>query len=235
MTARGHGDSLRQRRRSTRVALRAFFGMAVVLIRGVSLSETPPSALGHDHSGGSVDARFSQGERNLIRTSFRPEIQKVDGLTGVNYQSEPYKHREEIGYSSGETFQPCQPDQHENPVTPLIGAQVGYPVRIRVCDATEEQNQLFSAEKCEWPIELFMCGVDQISVVELSGSERLGALIFAVAAPYRTAGDYVRNNPLSPYAQSGQWGYPQVLPLSDHWVWSLDAAVLALQQVHVAP
>ena len=53
----------------------------------------------------------------------------------------------------------------------------GDPVRIHVFGASNEQNGMFSVEQHEWPIEPFMRGADQISVVEFSGSETLDAFI----------------------------------------------------------
>ena len=68
-------------------------------------------------------------------------------------------------------------DKPEDPVTPLIEAHAGDPVRIHVFGASNEQNGMFSVEKHEWPIEPFMRGADQISVVEFAGSETLDAFI----------------------------------------------------------
>ncbi|HEY7534010.1 MAG TPA: hypothetical protein VH681_14660, partial [Nitrospiraceae bacterium] len=72
-----------------------------------------------------------------------------------------------------------------------------------------------SVEKHEWPIEPFMRGADQISVVEFSGSEVLDAFIPSAGGPFRLSGDYVYSNQRLPYSQSGQWGYLRVLPPGD--------------------
>ena len=133
-------------------------------------------------------ALFFQDEDNIIGTSFMPYVQNVAGLTGVNYRSEPYKYREETGCSLGKMFQPCTADKPEDPVTPIIEAHAGDPVRIHVFGANNEQNQMFSVEKHEWPIEPFMRGADQISVVEFSGSETIDAFIPSAGGVYRLAG-----------------------------------------------
>jgi len=88
-------------------------------------------------------------------------------------------------------------------------------VRIHVIGANNEQNGMFSVEKHEWPIEPFMRGADQISVVEYSGSEVLDAFIPAAGGIFRLPGDYVYSNQRLPYSQSGQWGYMRVLPTGD--------------------
>jgi hypothetical protein len=170
-------------------------------------------------------ALYFQDEDNIIGTSFMPYVQNVAGLTGVNYRSEPYKYREEAGCSLGKMFQPCKTDKPEDPVTPIIEAHAGDPVRIHVFGANNEQNQMFSVEKHEWPIEPFMRGADQISVVEFSGSEAIDAFIGSAGGPYRLPGDYVWSNQRLPYSQSGQWGYLRVLPVADQRLLPLSGAV----------
>jgi manganese oxidase len=171
---------------------------------------------GYEHRANYRDAAlFFQDEDNIIGTSFMPYVQNVAGLTGVNYRSEPYKFREESGCSLGKMFQPCKTDKPEDPVTPIIEAHAGDPVRIHVFGANNEQNQMFSVEKHEWPIEPFMRGADQISVVEFSGSETIDAFLPSAGGPYRLAGDYVWSNQRLPYSQSGQWGYLRVRPAGD--------------------
>jgi hypothetical protein len=144
-----------------------------------------------------------------------PYVQNAAGLTAVNYRAEPYKFREEAGCSLGKVFQPCAVDKPEDPITPVIEAHAGDPVRIHVFGASNEQNGMFSVEKHEWPIEPFMRGADQISVVEFSGSETLDAFIPSAGGLYRIPGDYVWSNQRLPYSQSGQWGYLRVLPAGD--------------------
>jgi hypothetical protein len=160
-------------------------------------------------------ALFFQDEDNIIGTSFMPYVQNVAGLTGVNYRSEPYKYREEQGCSLGRVFQPCKADAPEDPATPIIQTHAGDPVRIHVLGASNEQNGMFSVEKHEWPIEPFMRGADQISVVEFSGSEALDVFLPSAGGPYRLPGDYTYSNQRLPYSQSGQWGYLRVLPTGD--------------------
>jgi hypothetical protein len=169
-------------------------------------------------------ALFFQDEDNIIGTSFMPYVQNVAGLTGVNYRSEPYKYREEQGCSLGKVFQPCKADKPEDPATPVIESHAGDPVRIHVIGANNEQNGMFSVEKHEWPIEPYMRGADQISVVEYSGSEVLDAFVPSAGGPYRLPGDYVYSNQRLPYSQSGQWGYLRVLPAGDQRLLPLAGA-----------
>ena len=172
-------------------------------------------------------ALFFQDEDNIIGTSFMPYVQNVAGLTGVNYRSEPYKYREEQGCSLGKVFQPCKADKPEDPATPHHRSACGRSVRIHVIGANNEQNGMFSVEKHEWPIEPFMRGADQISVVEFSGSEVLDAFVPSAGGPYRLPGDYVYSNQRLPYSQSGQWGYLRVLPSGDQRLLPLAGAAQA--------
>ena len=178
-------------------------------------------------------ALFFQDEDNIIGTSFMPYVQNVAGLTGVNYRSEPYKYREELGCSLGKVFQPCKADKPEDPATPIIEAHAGDPVRIHVIGASNEQNGMFSVEKHEWPIEPFMRGADQISVVEFSGSETLDAFIPSAGGPYRLAGDYVYSNQRLPYSQSGKWGYVRVLPSGDQRLLPLQGSAAGMKSAAV--
>ncbi|GIW53706.1 MAG: hypothetical protein KatS3mg082_0110 [Nitrospiraceae bacterium] len=191
---------------------------------------------GYEHRANYRDAAlFFQDEDNIIGTSFMPYVQNAAGLTAVNYRSEPYKFREEIGCTLGRVFQPCAVDKPEDPATPVIEAHAGDPVRIHVFGASNEQNGMFSVEKHEWPIEPFMRGADQISVVEFSGSETLDAFIPSAGGIYRMPGDYVWSNQRLPYSQSGQWGNLRVLPPGDQRIAPLTGAIPALKQACAEP
>jgi hypothetical protein len=171
-----------------------------------------------------------QDEDNIIGTSFMPYVQNVAGLTGVNYRSEPYKFREELGCTLGRVFQPCVADKPEDPVTPIIEAHAGDPLRLHILGATNEQNGMFSVEKHEWPIEPYMRGADMISVVEYSGSEVIDAFIPSAGGPYRLAGDFTYSNQRLPYSQSGQWGYVRVLPTGDQRLLPLSGAAVGVKK-----
>src|SRR5256886_12903045 len=135
-----------------------------------------------------------------------PYVQNFAGLPGVTYGSEPDKYREETGCALGRMFQPCVADKPEDPVTPLIEAHAGDPVRIHVFGANNEQNQMFSVEKHEWPIEPFMKGADEISVVEFSGSETIDAFIGSAGGPRPVSRGHLRSKPRGPPFEAGGRG-----------------------------
>ncbi len=181
-------------------------------------------------------ALFFQDEDNIIGTSFMPYVQNVAGLTAVNYRSEPYKFREEQGCSLGRMFHPCAVDKPEDPVTPLIEAHAGDPVRIHVIGANNEQNGMFAVEGHEWPIEPYMPGADMISVVEYSGSEVLDVFLREGAGgPFRLVGDYLWSNQRLPYTQSGQWGYFRVMPAGDQRILPLSKGDVGAKQAVLQP
>lgn len=160
-------------------------------------------------------ALFFQDEDNILGTSFMPYLESTAGLIGVNYRAEPYQSREDKGCTPGHIFQPCNVKQPEDPVTPLIEAHAGDPVRVHVFGASSEQNGVFGIEKHEWPLEPFMSGADQISVVEFASSESLDVFLPAAGGYVGLPGDYTWSNQRLPYSQSGQWGYLRVFPVGD--------------------
>jgi FtsP/CotA-like multicopper oxidase with cupredoxin domain len=181
-------------------------------------------------------ALFFQDEDNIIGTSFMPYVQNVAGLTAVNYRAEPYKFREEQGCSLGRMFHPCVVDKPEDPVTPLIEAHAGDPVRIHVIGANNEQNGMFAVEGHEWPIEPYMPGADMISVVEYSGSEVLDVFLRQGAGgPFRLVGDYLWSNQRLPYTQSGQWGYFRVLPAGEQRILPLSKDEIGAKRAEAQP
>ena len=74
---------------------------------------------------------------------------------------------------------------------------------------------MFGIEKHEWPLEPFMSGADQISVVEFASSEGLDVFLPTAGGRFALPGDYTWSNQRLPYSQSGQWGYLRVFPMGD--------------------
>jgi hypothetical protein len=190
---------------------------------------------GNEHRANYRDvALFFQDEDNIIGTSFMPYVQNVAGLTGINYRNEPYRYREDQGCSLGRMFQPCNVDAPQDPATPLIEVHAGDAVRIHVFGASNEQNQMFTLEKHEWPIEPFLPGADMISVVEFSGSEGIDAFVSSAGGVYALPGDYIYGNARLPYSQSGQWGYLRVLQPNDQRILPLGGVKPGTQEAKVS-
>ena len=175
-------------------------------------------------------ALFFQDEDNIIGTAFMPYVQNVAGLTAINYRAEPYPYRTEVGCTLGRMFQPCEVDNPKDPVTPVIEAHAGDPVRIHVFGASSEQNGMFTVEKHEWPIEPFLPGADMISTVEFAASEGLDVYIPGAGGKWSLPGDYTYGNGRLPYSQSGQWGYMRVLPNTDQRILPLGGSAGSTKQ-----
>ncbi|KPK17493.1 MAG: hypothetical protein AMK69_25785, partial [Nitrospira bacterium SG8_3] len=175
-------------------------------------------------------ALFFQDEDNIIGTAFMPYVQNVAGLTAINYRAEPYPYREEVGCTLGRMFQPCEVDNPKDPVTPVIEAHAGDPVRVHVFGASSEQNGMFTVEKHEWPIEPFLPGADIISTVEFAASEGLDVFLPGAGGKWSLPGDYTYGNGRLPYSQSGQWGYLRVLPTTDQRILPLSGAAASTKQ-----
>ncbi|NKB80417.1 MAG: LysM peptidoglycan-binding domain-containing protein [Nitrospirales bacterium] len=189
------------------------------------------SIQGNEHRANYRDVSlFFQDEDNIIGTSFMPYVQNVAGLIGVNYRSEPYLYREELGCSLGRMFEPCEVDDPKDPSTPTIEAHAGDAVRVHIFGASSEQNGMFTIEKHEWPIEPFLPGADMISVVEFAGSEGIDAFVSSAGGVYALPGDYVYGNARLPYSQSGQWGYLRVLPAGDQRILPLGGAMPGIKE-----
>jgi len=182
-------------------------------IADVILDRSRPESVGRKNFRDA--SLFFQDEDNIIGTSFMPYLQQIGGLTGVNYRSEPWMAREEAGCEPGNMFTPCVPDQPD-PITPIIQAHAGDPVRIHVFGAFSEQNQIFSIEGHEWPFKPNMVGADMLSSLQFGGSEYLDVYLKEGAGgPFALVGDYVWQNHRMPFAAAGQWGYLRVLPTGD--------------------
>jgi FtsP/CotA-like multicopper oxidase with cupredoxin domain len=169
---------------------------------------------------------FFQDEDNILGTSFMPYLQQIAGLVGVNYRSEPWLYREDNGCEPATMFTPCVVGE-AGLATPTILAHAGDPVRIRVFGAFNEQNQIFSIEGHEWPFKPDMPGADMLSSLQFGGSEYLDVYLKEGAGgPFAIPGTYIWQNHRMPYAQAGQWGYLQVLPLGDRRILPLNSSGL---------
>ena len=177
---------------------------------------------GNEHRKSFRDASlYFQDEDNIMGTSFMPYLQQVAGLTGVNYRIEPWSWREEQGCEAGNMFTPCVA-AGADPVTPVVQAQAGDPVRIHVFGAFSEQNSIFSLEGHQWPLKPNMVGADMQSSTQFGAAESLDVQITA-GGPYHLPGTYIWQNHRMQYTQAGQWGYLRVLPAGDTKVLPLTA------------
>ena len=168
-------------------------------------------------------ALFFQDEDNILGTSFMPYLQKAAGLLGINYRNDPYELRIDEGCEGGELFICVAEDQYGDPVTPLIEAHAGDPIRIHVFGAFSEQNSIFGVEGHQWPEEPFLHNADLVSSFEFGGGEVLNAH-FEAGGPYKMPGDYLYMNHRMAYMEGGQWGFLRVLSPGEQRILPLNGA-----------
>jgi hypothetical protein len=174
-------------------------------------------------------ALLFQDEDNISGTSFMPYIQKVAGVTAVNYRSEPTDYRTEKGCAYSEVFACVKAG--DQPVTPTIAAHVGDPVVIHVLGAFSEQVQLFSVSGHEWKHEPYMSGADLVSTMEFGGSEVFNAWLHGGAGgPNGIPGDYLWLNQRPGYLDAGHWGMLKVLDRDSRAILPLDGQAPAVQR-----
>lgn len=174
-------------------------------------------------------ALLFQDEDNIIGTSFMPYIQKVAGVTAVNYRSEPTDYRTEKGCAYSEVFACVKTG--DQPVTPTIAAHVGDPVVIHVLGAFSEQIQLFSVSGHEWKHEPYLSGADLVSTMEFGGSEVINAWLHGGAGgPNGIPGDYLWLNQRPGYLDAGHWGMLKVLDRDSRAILPLGGQVPPTQQ-----
>jgi hypothetical protein len=175
---------------------------------------------------------FFQDEDNILGTSFMPYLQKTAGLLGINYRNDPYELRIDEGCEGGELFICVAEDQHGDPVTPLIEAHAGDPVRIHVFGAFSEQNSIFGVEGHQWPEEPFLLNSDLVSNFEFGGGEVLNAH-FKAGGPYSMPGDYLYMNHRMAYMEGGQWGFLRVLSPGEQRILPLNDTRPRVRKVRV--
>jgi hypothetical protein len=174
-------------------------------------------------------ALLFQDEDNIIGTSFMPYIQKVAGVTAVNYRSEPTDYRIEKGCAYSEVLVCVKTG--DQPATPSIAAHVGDPVVIHVLGAFSEQIQLFSVSGHEWKHEPYMSGADLVSTMEFGGTEVINAWLHGGAGgPNGIPGSYLWLNQRPGYLDAGHWGTLTVLDRDSRAILPLSGQAPATQQ-----
>jgi len=174
-------------------------------------------------------ALLFQDEDNQIGTSFMPYIQKVAGVTAVNYRSEPTDYRIEKGCAYSEVLVCVKTG--DQPVTPSIAAHVGDAVVIHVLGAFSEQIQLFSVSGHEWKHEPYMSGADLVSTMEFGGTEVINAWLHGGAGgPNGIPGSYLWLNQRPGYLDAGHWGTLTVLDRDSRAILPLSRQAPSTQQ-----
>ena len=153
-------------------------------------------------------ALFMQDEDPVIGTHLMPYSHVVEGVVGLNYTFSPL---EGTGEPIPDTTLAWSGDTYANPSTPVMEAYAGDAMRIHVMVPFSEQNQVFSIEGHQWPLEPDMKGSDLLSSAQIGGVETLNIIIDGGAGGRSSApGDYLYGDHRLPYREAGLWGLLRV-------------------------
>jgi hypothetical protein len=147
---------------------------------------------------------FMQDEDAGIGTHRMPYTDRVQGVVGLNYRSEPLGARLTHLDDPGRVF---DARVHGDPSTPLMAAFVGDPVAVHVLVPWSEQAQVFTIEGHRWPFEAGRVGTNLLSSVQVGGLEA-GSLRLEGGAggPDGLPGDYLYGDHREPFREAGIWG-----------------------------
>jgi hypothetical protein len=149
---------------------------------------------------------FFQDEDELMGIFSIPYVENVAGVTGVNYKAAPFSTR--MAFGPDDIF---RADLLGDPPTPILQAYVGDPVMFHVFGASNEQNQVFTIENHEWPLERFMPGSDLLGSAQFGAEEALNVVPnYGAGGNAQLPGNYLWLNHRQPYTEAGQWGYFRV-------------------------
>lgn len=183
-------------------------GMDLSLKAAWSVDVHPPGASSYRDFG-----LFLQDEDPLIGTQVMPYTDRVEGLVGLNYRSEPLRRRLAQDPDTATLFN-CA--IRGDPQTPLLRAFAGDPVRIHVFVPFSEQSQVFAVEGHRWPLEPAMKGADLVSALHLGALEAVDiALADGAGGPALAPGDYVYGDHRGPFMEAGLWGVFRIFPPGD--------------------
>ena len=149
-------------------------------------------------------APFFQDEDVIIGTHIMPYREEVREVVGLNYAAEPLEVRLDANGDASKVF---RSEVHGDPATPVMEAFLGDPVKIHVLLPSSEQNQVFTLEGHQWPLEPAMPGSDLLSSVQVGALEAI-TIVPEHGAGGRASfpGDYLYGDHREPYREAGLWG-----------------------------
>ncbi|RLT35232.1 MAG: hypothetical protein DWI57_15780 [Chloroflexi bacterium] len=120
------------------------------------------------------------------------------GVVGLNYHN--------AGQWSGEGL----------PVTPLLEAYAGDPIRLHVLLPSSEQAHVFSLEGHRWQLQPGRLGSDLLDSVQMGGLEAVTLQpLGGAGGEAALVGDYLYGDHRLPYREAGLWGLLRVYPAGE--------------------
>ena len=158
-------------------------------------------------------ALFFQDSDEAFGNHRMPYTVAIDGVSGLNYGSEPLGAMLQTVGDSASVF---RGKKGSEPATPLLQAVAGDPVRIHVLFPSNEQGHVFSVEGHEWRLMPGLEGSNVVSSVQAGGLEVVTiSLKDGAGGPERLPGDYLYGDHRQPFREAGLWGLFRVYPAED--------------------
>lgn len=198
------------------------YGAIVVGAAGTAYSDPVTGADLSRRSGWAVDANppdgsayrdftlFLQDGDPSIGTAIMPYAEDVQGVVGINYRAESLLQRQAV---HTDTASLLRSDIFGDPVTPILQAFAGDPVRIHVLVPHSEQAHVFMLDGHRWLQEPGLAGTNLLSAATIGPLEVITLMpIGGAGGMERIAGDYLYGDQRMPYREAGLWGLMRVYP-----------------------
>jgi hypothetical protein len=203
---------------------RGLYGAFVVAPAGAQFSD-PRTGLPRD-VGAQVDVKLpgGSGYRDfslllfdndaVIGANTMPYPTAVEGPALVNYRSEP-RPTDPMAFSS---------QAHGDPVTPILQAHVGDPMRVHVLGAPgSEQPHVFSMGGVRWSADPRLPGANTVEAAAVSAWTTTDLHVIGGAGGQGgLIGDMWYGDLRRPFTEAGMWGLLRVLPEESCAVKRLD-------------
>ena len=191
------------------------YGAFVVAPAGAEFAD-PRTGLPRD-VGAQVDVRLPGGDAYrdfslmlfdndaVIGANTMPYPTAVDGPALVNYQSSPRPADDPTAFSSA---------AHGDPVTPILQAHVGDPVRVHVLGAPgSEQPHVMSLGGLRWSVDSFLPGANTVEAAAVSPWTTTDIQVIGGAGGQGgLVGDMWYGDLRRAFTEAGMWGLMRVLP-----------------------
>ena len=177
------------------------YGAIVVGAAGTTYFDPATGADVSRRSGWFVDARppnglayrdftlFLQDEDPSIGTAIMPYAEGVQGVVGLNYRAETQAEKQTKGSDPSAVL---RSDNQRDPVTPLLQALAGDPIRIHVLVPHGEQAHVFMLDGHRWPQEPGLAGTNLLSAATIGPLEVLSIMpVGGAGGVEHIPGDYL--------------------------------------------
>ncbi|MEE8113187.1 MAG: hypothetical protein V3T23_02415, partial [Nitrososphaerales archaeon] len=145
-----------------------------------------------------------QEQDPIIGRNLMPYPSETEGISAINYRTEPLEKRKEPVLSSL---------VNGDPETPLMMATLGEPVKIHVLQGFGHQVHVFGINGHYWSSDPNIPGANILSSRAIGPHESMDiSLVGGAGGTQQGVGDYLYLNHRMPFFEGGQWGILRVTP-----------------------